>query len=117
MAASTPTVPSVAGDDGMKMGSFNVTPAGPLDAAYALSPVSTGAFASSESSPSKRFWEARARAWTSGEEESTTGAFGSVAPSTKTFLGSVRGVRAVSPAREPWRRRPRRYRRWPEMMA
>lgn len=88
MAASTPTVPSVAGDDDMKMGSFNVTPAGPLDAAYALSPVSTGAFASSESSPSKRFWEARARAWTSGEEESTTGAFGSVAPSTKTAAGA-----------------------------
>ena len=58
MATSTPTVPAVGGP---KLASFDVTPAGPLDAARALSPA-TGATItpSDEPSPRERFWEARA---------------------------------------------------------
>jgi len=83
MATSTPTVPAVGGP---KLASFDVTPAGPLDAARALSPA-TGATItpSDEPSPRKRFWEARASAWTGAEGDA---AFGSVAPSAKTAAGA-----------------------------
>ena len=80
------TIPVATGVGVTKMKSFDVTPAGPLDATHALSPMST--IASSEASPRKRFWEARARAWTSDTEECATGAFGSIAPSTKTAAGA-----------------------------
>ena len=83
MATSTPTVPAVGG---AKLASLDVTPAGPLDAARALSPA-TGATItpSDEPSPRKRFWEARASAWTGAEGDA---AFGSVAPSAKTAAGA-----------------------------
>jgi hypothetical protein len=57
-----------------------------LDAARALSPA-TGATItpSDEPSPRKRFWEARASAWTGAEGDA---AFGSVAPSAKTAAGA-----------------------------
>lgn len=80
------TIPVATGVGVTKMKSFDVTPAGPLDATHALSPMST--IASSEASPRKRFWEARARAWTSDTEECATGAFGSIAPITKTAAGA-----------------------------
>ena len=83
MATSTPTVPAVGG---AKLASFDVTPAGPLDAVRALSPA-TGATVtpSDEPSPRTRFWEAGASAWTRAEGDA---AFGSVAPSAKTAAGA-----------------------------
>lgn len=90
MATSTPTVPAVGG---AKLASLDVTPAGPLDAARALSPA-TGATItpSDEPSPRKRFWEARASAWTGAEGDA---AFGSVAPSAKTAAGAEDTARGV----------------------
>ena len=90
MATSTPTVPAVGGP---KLASFDVTPAGPLDAARALSPA-TGATItpSDEPSPRERFWEARAGAWTGAEGDA---AFGSVAPSAKTAAGAEETARGA----------------------
>ena len=90
MATSTPTVPAVGG---AKLASLDVTPAGPLDAARALSPA-TGATItpSDEPSPRKRSWEARASAWTGAEGDA---AFGSVAPSAKTAAGAEDTARGV----------------------
>ena len=51
--------------------SFDLTPDGPLNAGFALSPLST-------SSPRKQAWEAKARACASN------GAFGSITPGVKT---------------------------------
>ena len=54
-----------------KASSFDLTPDGPLNAGFALSPLST-------SSPRKQAWEAKARACASN------GAFGSITPGVKT---------------------------------
>ena len=83
MATSTPTAPVVGA---VKLASFDVTPAGPLDAARELSPA-TGSTITPSEEPSlrKRFWEARASAWISAEGDA---AFGSVAPSVKTVAGA-----------------------------
>jgi hypothetical protein len=54
-----------------KASSFDVTPDGPLNAGFALSPLST-------SSPRKQAWEAKARSYAS------KGAFGSITPGVKT---------------------------------
>lgn len=54
-----------------KASSFDVTPDGPLNAGFALSPLST-------SSPRKQAWEAKARSYASN------GAFGSITPGVKT---------------------------------
>ena len=54
-----------------KASAFDLTPDGPLNAGFALSPLST-------SSPRKQAWEAKARACASN------GAFGSITPGVKT---------------------------------